>query len=1463
MYLRVLFGMQVIETETLFEKLLVWFQISEDEGLQGSRLEDRIRTLQNELAIRYCREKQLSISSQFTFDQAVNYGELSLTEKLNVLQASLDVTLNGVHDLDEDQSVGSERKYDFLFGLVEKLYITNPSLAEEILLNILDSLSDLSPESKEILGHMMFNQIWTPTEIMLFINLHQDFKPERIDSVLQTASTFHLECLLVVSALRNENYEMFLQDCIQQDKEKNAEMIVQELREAKCPENISELVREILIFMESKLPKYINVALTQSQINDLKKNIQTLNLRSPDIHHLKDILIGMSVAVQNCTTVTTKENQIIPGYFPRLTQLASLLLLLLSQQTDNKGCLLEIGTGEGKSCILAMFVTIMAIRGIKVDVVTSSPILARRDQEEWKKLLEMFGVSSSVVPPPRSKTEEQDKLVKAAYQQQIVYGTVGAFAADVLKQEFEKKTTRGERAFELVIVDEVDYMTLDNGVQVTFLSHESSGLRHMEHLLASIWAMVSSCQQIEMSETGEIKWATRMQYFHKAITGSVIGLETSHFSANEILSVGVEIGIFSQEDVDTLGRAQNKKESDDSDLEDDTSKAISEIMKKVSVAQQYDLLKLFEKVLEDTIMIECHSLKNQKATPLHGESEKHGGHKVEMLLLEGGLACEIMSEELLIQATTEAIKSSIKYSKEIQTVKDSSDVMVVPTFLKSYVEDQIPVFVKNALQAVTMCQGREYMIDVSAAAERKMTADKESSQYYGIIPVDFRASGILEKNKKWGNGLQQFLEFKHRLAVSPLSNVTNYMSNVHYFKRYITTKGIFGVSGTLGGNADQEFLAKHYKTNSYLIPAHRHRRVVELPALQVNGGNEKWLQAICETTMKACEKGQVILIICEDVKTANELSEKLKQGGRIQPDRITLYTISEKHNVEREKFRAGRIIIATNLGGRGTDIKVEEVVNQSGGLFVLLTHFPHNRRVEKQILGRTGRKGNPGMFQMVLNSEHLAPAYQNQSMETMRHLREEYEVKRIHDMESDELVEINLKEKLFGTFCTFLKEFNKNFTIEERQDPLHINLKKLPTCFRSSRSKFDYHPAINALKESWALWLALHETEINNHEDFNKLESDLLESLKETTEKLLKGQQENFYDHIKQAVIRTDLHFRDKANNDFGAKNYWRNVESSDPHYKAVALYNQAYITINLSRGDYRAEARTLLVDAKKAIDAYILEVSNTMMSVNLTIAEKPQNNEDINNFQSQMEARMNIFQSWIKSIDEAVAKLDQLVESNSDGITEESSVYSLSENKNFITTNELTALYDIGLSFIFEVKQKPKFCFDALICFFLGMLQVFAGVLICALSFGSASQFGLGLISEGVSDMISGIEGMITGTFDWASWAISKAISIGISILTAGFSTIKKAITSVYKVTKGLLTGTKSFSSVASNIIKSGKAAFTSLKGSVHSGISSLTKETFKTAIKNGASSETRHKIYSAGNCKANSHHRHECSSG
>ncbi|MCJ8731135.1 hypothetical protein PDJAM_G00195870 [Pangasius djambal] len=489
---------EVPEIEKKFRELSLEYQILQDEDSEET-LADRMKTLQNELMVEYCKKHNLSSSCVFSFDTAVGYETLPLHDRLTVLEEVMRLVLEENKD---DHTHKHDR--DFLLDVLELLQDDHPSLAFNLLESLLQTDMQLSAQSKEILCQIAFNNTWKLAEITDFMRYIFRKDKEQVQSILHIAQTYKLEYGNVFSALTSPDPLRSLKSYADKERHKNAVTIISEMRKANYPENVLIILEDVLGYLEMELPKHKTADLSENEIHNIKKMVKELDFNNPDRQVLKSVLVGMSVAVKISSSVTIqrgKKEIVIEGYLPRLTQLATLVVFLLPKSKTNTGCLLEIGTGEGKSCILAMLAAIHAIRGVKVDIVTSSPVLACRDLEEWSGLYNMFGITSSSVPPMLNdvSSEKQDELTQEAYKQQIIYSTVGTFAADTLKQEFEKKTTRGDRRFELVLVDEVDYMTLDNGVQITFLSHESSGLQHLEQVLAGIWAMVSACRPIEVA----------------------------------------------------------------------------------------------------------------------------------------------------------------------------------------------------------------------------------------------------------------------------------------------------------------------------------------------------------------------------------------------------------------------------------------------------------------------------------------------------------------------------------------------------------------------------------------------------------------------------------------------------------------------------------------------------------------------------------------------------------------------------------------------------------------------------------------------------------------------------------------------------------------------------------------------------------------------------------------------------
>ncbi len=174
--------------------------------------------------------------------------------------------------------------------------------------------------------------------------------------------------------------------------------------------------------------------------------------------------------------VLCKANIITSGNKPRAIQLLSLLMMMDAKH--DKGMIAQIGTGEGKSTIVAMLAAIKALQGEKVDVITSSEVLAARDAAEKKIFYNILKLTVN----DNSKNKDLD-----CYKANIVYGDISDFGGDLLKHEFNGLNTRGDREFGTVIVDEVDSMCIDNIGSSTRLGSNFVGLEYLDILLIYIW----------------------------------------------------------------------------------------------------------------------------------------------------------------------------------------------------------------------------------------------------------------------------------------------------------------------------------------------------------------------------------------------------------------------------------------------------------------------------------------------------------------------------------------------------------------------------------------------------------------------------------------------------------------------------------------------------------------------------------------------------------------------------------------------------------------------------------------------------------------------------------------------------------------------------------------------------------------------------------------------------------------
>ena len=248
--------------------------------------------------------------------------------------------------------------------------------------------------------------------------------------------------------------------------------------------------------------------------------------------------------------------------------------------------------------------------------------------------------------------------------------------------------------------------------------------------------------------------------------------------------------------------------------------------------------------------------------------------------------------------------------------------------------------------------------------------DKSSSQdrQKKIIVVD-KDTGVEQYSTRWSNGLAQFLELKYRRAISVESLKAVFISNKTFFQRY-SQANLFGLTGTLGSENSMSFLAELYNVRFADVPTSRDKRFHMLAGV-VTFEFSDWLEAVSLATIEEA-KTRPVLIISENLEMTKHIESELLRN-QVSPCSIVKYGRdgdSVEERFVKKAATAGDIILATNKGGRGTDINVDARINaENGGMHVVLTFLPENVRIEEQAFGRTSRNGAPGTGQFIVQVE--------------------------------------------------------------------------------------------------------------------------------------------------------------------------------------------------------------------------------------------------------------------------------------------------------------------------------------------------------------------------------------------------------------------------------------------------------------------------------------------------------------
>jgi preprotein translocase subunit SecA len=232
----------------------------------------------------------------------------------------------------------------------------------------------------------------------------------------------------------------------------------------------------------------------------------------------------------------------------------------------------------------------------------------------------------------------------------------------------------------------------------------------------------------------------------------------------------------------------------------------------------------------------------------------------------------------------------------------------------------------------------------------------------GKVRIVDEYTGRIMPDRLWSDGLHQMIEFKEGCELSARRDTLARITYQRFFRRY---RRLAGMSGTLQPVAAE--LWRVYRLPVVTIPTAKPVRRVHRPDIVVATDEEKWRRILARVA-ELHERGVPVLIGTRSVASSERASAVLETASL--PHRV-LNATQDKREAEivAEAGLRGRITVATNLAGRGTDIHLGDGVQDLGGLHVIMTERHDARRIDLQLAGRAGRQGEPGSFEAILSLE--------------------------------------------------------------------------------------------------------------------------------------------------------------------------------------------------------------------------------------------------------------------------------------------------------------------------------------------------------------------------------------------------------------------------------------------------------------------------------------------------------------
>jgi preprotein translocase subunit SecA len=257
---------------------------------------------------------------------------------------------------------------------------------------------------------------------------------------------------------------------------------------------------------------------------------------------------------------------------------------------------------------------------------------------------------------------------------------------------------------------------------------------------------------------------------------------------------------------------------------------------------------------------------------------------------------------------------------------------------------------------------REQLVRQALTALHVFQRDKHYLVREGKVQIIDEYTGRLMPDRSWERGLHQLIEIKEGVEVTAERETLARISYQRFFRRYLHLCGMTGTAAEIAGE-----LRAVYRLRVARVPTNRPSRRARDPFRYFGSAADKW-RAVVEAIASCNARGQPVLVGTRSVGASEHLAKLLTERN------ISFRLLNARQDRDEAEIvaRAGErgcVTVATNMAGRGTDIKLAPGVAELGGLHVVATELHDAGRIDRQLYGRCGRQGDPGSYEAIVALE--------------------------------------------------------------------------------------------------------------------------------------------------------------------------------------------------------------------------------------------------------------------------------------------------------------------------------------------------------------------------------------------------------------------------------------------------------------------------------------------------------------